>query len=736
MLRLAGSVEGVASASIGDKVALGGRAGLSRRALLAAGLLALALAAALLGALSAGRSAIPVAASRPGVSQKGLLSLPLAAQGPVSAALGAGSPAYRVNAFGGGFTAANPAQHLRSSFAASGVSVSSGPTQLRLRLRGIGYGSALAALGRVAPRAHSNRVLYSYPGLSESYSNGPLGLEQAFTIARAPGGHAAGPLTLSVALSGNARPSLGKGGQSITLTHAGDAALRYTGLTATDARGHLLRSWLALEGGLLLLRVDARDARYPLRIDPFIQRAGSAGARPAKKNEEEGAFFGESVALSSDGSTALISAPFDNKGFGTIWVFTRSGSTWTQQAEFGATGVSKGSEFGASIALSADGNTALIGSPKTHEGAVGAAYVFTRSGSTWTQQGEKLIPGDLPGQFFPETFGHSVALSADGNTALVGAPNENAAWVFTRSEGAWTQQGGKLTVSEKGIGFGRSVALSGDGNTALIGAPGYAVAKKSVGAAWVFTRSEAAWTQQGGMLTGGGEVNAGNFGLSVALSGDGNTALIGGPRDDEEAGAAWVFTRSEAAWTQQGEKLTGGELRGEFGEHVALDDDGNTALIATDGEAAWVFTRAEGAWTGTSHVIPGEGSRKPLALSAEGTTALIGRPELGGAAWVFALSEGELALQSELRGAGVPTIKKVLPKKGPAAGGTVVTITGAHFLGATAVDFGSSAAHFVVNSKTSISAEAPAGATGTVDVTVTTPNGTSAVSNGSRFTYR
>src|SRR5207253_1528418 len=142
------------------------------------------------------------------------------------------------------------------------------------------------------------------------------------------------------------------------------------------------------------------------------------------------------------------------------------------------------------------------------------------------QQGEKLI-GD--GEVEAGYFGWSVALSADGNTALVAGPADNngvgAVWVFTRSGDTWTQQGEKLTASgEIGAGrFGGKLALSADGNTALVGA---AADNDDVGAAWVFTRSGETWTQQGEKLTGGGEVGTGRFGGSVALSADGNTALV------------------------------------------------------------------------------------------------------------------------------------------------------------------------------------------------------------------
>ena len=223
-------------------------------------------------------------------------------------------------------------------------------------------------------------------------------------------------------------------------------------------------------------------------------------------------------------------------------MFTRSGSTWTQQGEkLTGSGETGEGHFGFSVALSEDGNTALIGGPGDNTG-VGAAWVFTRSGSTWTQQGSKLTGTGETGE---GAFGFGVALSADGNTALIGGPGDNsgvgAAWVFTRSGSTWTQQGSKLTATgEIGNGrFGGGVALSANGNTALIGGEGDSTL---VGAAWVFRRSGSTWTQ-GSKLTGSGETGGGKFGGSVALSSDASTstALIGGYGDNSEVGAAWVF---------------------------------------------------------------------------------------------------------------------------------------------------------------------------------------------------
>jgi FG-GAP repeat len=629
--------------SMSDPTALQARAVLPWRALVVAALLSVVLGTALYEGLAGERSSVAPPVRPGGFSHKGLASLPLSLQGAVSGALGADNRAYRVSASDGGFAAASPAQRLSLRFGRSGVSLSSGAAQVALSLRAVGYGTSLTAVGRVTPSVHANRVSYARAGLSEWYVNGPLGLEQGFTIPRAPSGHPAGPLTLSLALSGNVYASLGSGGQSITLSRAGATALRYGQLSALDATGRRLPAHMQIRNGTLQLRIDDSHARYPLRIDPFFQQ----GSKLTGSGEIGGGDFGSSVALSGDGNTALIGSPGDNGGVGAAWVFTRSGSTWTQQGgKLTGSGESGGGQFGYSVALSSDGNTALIGGPRDN-GEVGAAWVFTRSGSIWTQQGKKLTGS---GEIGAGRFGWSV--SVDGNTALIGGRLDNgsvgAAWVFTRSGTTWTQQGSKLTGSgESGGGeFGWSVALSGDGNTALIG--GF-FDNGAIGAAWVFTRSGSTWTQQGSKLTGGEEIGQVEFGSRVALSSDGNTALIGGRLDNGNVGAAWVFTRSGSTWTQQGSKLTGGEEigRGFFGESVALSADGNTALIGGSEDngsigAAWVFTRSGSTWTQQGGKLTGSGESgnghfgASVALSGDGNTALIGSAD--DAAWVFTRS--------------------------------------------------------------------------------------------------
>jgi sugar lactone lactonase YvrE len=362
--------------------------------------------------------------------------------------------------------------------------------------------------------------------------------------------------------------------------------------------------------------------------------------------------FGAGVALSSDGSTGLMGGPGDNKGLGAAWAFTRLGSTWTQQGSkltgTGASARSRGTQ-GESVALSSDGNTALVGGPGD---GVGAAWVFTRAGSTWTQQGSKLTGTEASAE---ARFGASVALSANGNTALVGGPGDSkgvgAAWAFTRSGENWSQQAKLTGGGESGAArFGSGVALSSDGNTAVIGGP---LDNAGAGAAWAFTRASEKWSPQGSKLTGSGESGAAHLGFSVALSSDGSTALVGAPLDNGEVGAAWAFSRASETWSQQA-KLTpsgvGGALPPQFGQSVALSSNGNTALIGgPDDEAgngaAWAFTRSGTTWSpqgpkltgsGITGIVAGVGTS--VALSADGNTALVGGPlddGEAGAAWVF-----------------------------------------------------------------------------------------------------
>ncbi|MBY0385567.1 hypothetical protein K2X05_10455 [bacterium] len=303
-----------------------------------------------------------------------------------------------------------------------------------------------------------------------------------------------------------------------------------------------------------------------------------------------------SLAISADGNTAIIGGPYDNSGQGAAWIFTRSGGVWSQQGnKLVGTGGSGSPAMGASVSISADGNTAIVGGHI--DSSSGAAWVFTRSGSVWSQQGSKLVG---TGSSIGTQFGRSIALSADGNTAIIGGPydnsNQGAAWIFTRSSGVWSQQGSKL-VGTGNVGAAEqaiAVSVSADGNTAIIGGPSD---NSNQGAAWIFTRSSGVWSQQGSKLVGTGSSGALVWqGTGVSLSADGNTAVIAAERDDGGSGSAWVFKRSSGLWSQQGSKLVGtSSVGGALHGNVAISADSNTIILGgvgndTSAGAAWVFT--------------------------------------------------------------------------------------------------------------------------------------------------
>ncbi len=348
---------------------------------------------------------------------------------------------------------------------------------------------------------------------------------------------------LSVALSGDtALIGTYDGARAFVFTRIGATWSQQAKLYSPDFAGNWFGKSVAVAGDTALIGA-ARDSDAAGAAYVFV-RTGETWTYEAKLTAADSAvadWFGNSVAL-SDG-TALIGAPGDDdRGVdaGAVYVFARNGRSWIQQAKLTAADGVDFAEFGGPIALS--GDTALIGVRNDAENgnAAGAAYVFTRTGSTWSQQA-KLIAADGDDG---DNFGKSVALF--GDTALIGATgaNANAAYVFTRIGGVWRQQA-KLTAADAVVGdvFGFSVALAAD--TALISSS--AGQDWNPGAVYVFTRNGNDWTQQAKLLPPDSPPSDAigffiNFGIDVALSG--KTALIGAFQDDdkgENAGAAYVF---------------------------------------------------------------------------------------------------------------------------------------------------------------------------------------------------
>ncbi|MDU9047378.1 MAG: FG-GAP repeat protein [Candidatus Electrothrix sp. Rat3] len=370
-----------------------------------------------------------------------------------------------------------------------------------------------------------------------------------------------------------------------------------------------LRYWLLC---LIVLLALAAGPAYALELEQVQVQVQKLLAGDGAADDE----FGWSVSISGD--TALIGADGDDDNgsdSGSAYVFVRSGSTWSQQAKLTPDDNAADDWFGDSVSIS--GDTALVGADGDDDNGLdsGSAYVFVRSGSIWSQQA-KLTPNDGAAD---DRFGYSVTIS--GDTALVGAYGDDdngsgsgSTYVFVRSGSTWSQQA-KLTPDDGAADdwFGDSVAISGD--TALIGADGDDDNGSDSGSAYVFVRSGSTWSQQKKLIP---DDNAAGdwFGWSVAISGD--TALIGADGDDDngsDSGSAYVFVRSGSTWSQQAKLTPDDGTAGDwFGASVSIS--GDTALVGADGDddngsdsgSAYVFVRSGSIWSQQAKLTPNDGT--------------------------------------------------------------------------------------------------------------------------------
>jgi hypothetical protein len=293
--------------------------------------------------------------------------------------------------------------------------------------------------------------------------------------------------------------------------------------------------------------------------------------------------FGDSVAINGD--TAIIGAPGDNQWAGAAYIFTRTGTTWTQQAKLQASDGALGDEFGFSVALS--GDTAAIGASYAGNGWTGQAYVFSRSGTSWTEQTELFASDGEP----QDQFGWSISVS--GNTVVVGSIYDDgrtgSAYVYTRAGTTWTQQQ-RLTASDAALedAFGASVSI--DGNTTVIGA-GWK--DTFIGAAYVYTRTGTTWTQQQKINASDG-ANGDEFGTAVSISGD--SIVVGARFVNVWTGAAYIFERTGTTWTQEQRiNASDGTYFDQFAWAVGIDH--NYVICGAPGEpspyvgSAYIFMK-------------------------------------------------------------------------------------------------------------------------------------------------
>lgn len=332
-------------------------------------------------------------------------------------------------------------------------------------------------------------------------------------------------------------------------------------------------------------------------------------------DEASGDYFGFDVALSADGNYLAVGAYADDNSnganAGSVYIFVRSGSTWVEQARLQSADVVASALFGSAVALDTTGSYLIVGAPGTGNGA---AYIFTRSGSTWTQQA-KLVASDGAATDY---FGCSVSIGPNANEVAIGAylddttggSNSGSVYIFTRSVSTWSQQT-RLQASNAAANdyFGVTVSLTTDvGNTANVTlAVGAQYAGPSdAGAVYVFRRVSGTWSQQT-IIDNPDSATGGSFGFSVSLSLEGNTLAVGSWGQVSNTGCAYVYEWNGSSWIQQVKIAPADGVSGDyFGYDVALNSTGNTLIVGSpyvennswaNVGAVYAYTRSGSVWS-------------------------------------------------------------------------------------------------------------------------------------------
>ena len=387
-----------------------------------------------------------------------------------------------------------------------------------------------------------------------------------------------------------------------------------------------------MASGMLNLASDLADnggktPTYEISASDSIAVSIIKGEYPAFKMASAEHKFSDSF-LSADGSVALIGNKYMVPK-GQAYFYIKDGTTWELKQTF--TGKSADCYFGEAVALSADGSVALIGAGGSTS-VMGQAYVYHKTGSgSW---GNEIVIYD-PDKQSDGGFGAFVALSADGNTALITAigiyENKNRiVYIFRKNEDDnWDLEAKIPDPSTNNSAYGAPISISSDGNIALIG--DYSQ-DGLCGSVYVYIRSGSTWTLQ--QKLNDPDVTSGDcFGISLDLIGNGNTALIGAFGADSHKGAAYIYSKKGDTWELQ-QKINDPDLTNSFGFgcSVALSDDGNTALVGAIGKYAvgkvYVYRKKGEGWelertinnpADTQYNMFGN----ILSISADGSTALI-----------------------------------------------------------------------------------------------------------------
>jgi hypothetical protein len=535
----------------------------------------------------------------------------------VAQRLGAGDRRFWARGPAAGASFGDAGTGIDAQLSRAGAVVHAGALSWSLGLRALGRGSHLEPAGAASPAVRTNEVTLRHAGaVEERYVYGPLGLEQGFTIGWRPSGPAAEAVVLTLGdLPRGVTPVVAADGLSVALARHGRVVLRYWGLFARDASGRMLPARIAVDGRALSLRIDDRAARYPLRVDPFVQAAKLTASDGAA-----GDSLGTAVAISGDTiAVGTWNATVGNNARqGAVYVFVKPNGGWASGHEVAKLTASDGAAFdnlGWSVAIS--GDTILAGAPGAAIGAntqQGAAYVFVKPNGGWASEHQAAKLTHAAGTL-GDGFGYSVALSRD--TAVVGVPFEGngirqqtpgSVYVFAKPLAGWMDSGtptAHLTASDgvvpDAVGF--SVAI--DGDTIVAGAEHEDIgANTEQGALYVFVKPANGWADgtETKKLTASDGATANQLGYSVAITGD--TIAAGAPFP---SGAVYVFVRPANGWVNavgtETAKLTPSDPNDGFGKATGISGDtivagapNVTVAAHTNQGKLYVFSKPGGGW--------------------------------------------------------------------------------------------------------------------------------------------
>jgi len=469
-------------------------------------------------------------------------------------------------------------------------------------------------------------IRFQRAGLSEWFVNGEAGIQQWFQIAQRPSNSVAGPLWVRLSIGG--AKSIKSLGEDAVQIQGNSSVLFYGGLKVWDANGRPLDARLVPSGNQVDVVVNDTSAVYPVTIDPtWTNRQQLPQSDPAINSS-----FG--LALAVEGDTAVVGSPTRGNGVGAAIVYKKSGSTWTESQSLFPSPIAPGTAFGTSVAIS--GGEIFVGAPGT-----AAVYHFRSNGTSFTTSSVIRIPiGFSAGS----GFGHAVAV--DATRLVVSAPDVNVGkgllFVYNRIANTFSVDT-TISPSEQRFreNFGWAVAL--EGNTIIASSPYRLVSGVKAGVAFAFVKNGATWVQQR-KFTGDGGFDGDGFGTSLAIKGD--LALFGAPTSvapKKGVGAAYVFERSGTTWRQlnrvEPKKHTDDSR---FGISVGFDSEGilvgdNTHANGegnTIGSVGAVFTFHRNGNSGNSFqeikLLPAPiGSKQGsfgISIAASNSSLLVGAP--------------------------------------------------------------------------------------------------------------